>query len=148
LSRVQYPLLRRFQSWCYQVLIRTLFRVLVRDTQTGLKMMRREVALRVLDVALVKRFAFDVELLALARRFGFSRIIEAPVAIDYQFSSTTNLRAVFAVLWDTAAVFYRMRLRHWYDKPHGAGLEALRSGLPAPFPVADLRVPAADRGET
>lgn len=137
LSRVKYPLLRRFQSWCYQLLIRTLFRVSVRDTQTGLKMMRREVALRVLGVALVKRFAFDVELLALARRFGYARILEAPVTIDYQFSTTTNVRAVLSVLWDTAAVFYRMRIRHWYDRPHGAGLQALSNGLPASFALLE-----------
>jgi glycosyltransferase involved in cell wall biosynthesis len=116
LSLVHYPRFRRFQSWCYQRLVHLLFRIRVSDTQTGLKMMRREVAQRVLGLAVVKRFAFDLELIALARRFGFPRIIEAPVIIDYKFSSTTNLRAVFNVLWDTAAIFYRMRIKHWYDR--------------------------------
>jgi glycosyltransferase involved in cell wall biosynthesis len=138
LSKVHYPWLRRFQSWCYQVLIRLLFRVSVRDTQTGLKMLRRDVAMRVLSVALVKRFAFDLELLALARRFGHHRIIEAPVVIDYRFASTTNLRAVFSVLWDTMAIFYRMHLRHWYDRTDSAGLSALQRGLPTAFAQAEL----------
>lgn len=137
LSKVKYPRARRIQSACYQLLIRALFRVSVRDTQTGLKMMRREVAAKVLDVALVKRFAFDLELLAIARRFGYRRIIEAPVLIDYQFSSTTNLKAVFSVLWDTMAIFYRMYLRHWYDKTTSAGLVALQHGLPAALPLPD-----------
>ncbi len=137
LSKVKYPRTRRFQSACYQMLIRLLFRVSVRDTQTGLKMMRREVATKVLDVALVKRFAFDLELLAIARHFGYRRIIEAPVLIDYQFSSTTNLRATFSVLWDTMAIFYRMYLRHWYDKTTSAGLVALQQGLPAALPLPD-----------
>jgi len=130
LSAVQYPLLRRFQSLCYQVLVRRLFRVRVRDTQTGLKMMRSEVAMRVLDVALVKRFAFDLELLALARHFGYQRIIEAPVRIDHSFTSTTNLRAVFWVLWDTAAIFYRLRLRRWYDRATMGGRVVLAATLP------------------
>jgi glycosyltransferase involved in cell wall biosynthesis len=133
LSRVQYPVLRRFQSMCFQLLVRLLFRVRVRDTQTGLKLMRREVAVVVLDAALVKRFAFDVELLALARHFGYARIIEAPVTIDYQFSSTTNLRAVFFVLVDTLAVFYRLRIRRWYDRSANRGRVALHLGLPLLF---------------
>lgn len=130
-SQVQYPWTRRFQSACYQALVRALFSVGVRDTQTGLKVMRREVALAVLDVALVKRFAFDVELLALARHFGFSRIIEAPVTITYRFHSTTDMGAVFRVLWDTAAIFYRLRIRRWYNRPEARGLRALRAGMPA-----------------
>src|SRR5258708_11113795 len=110
LSVVHYPAFRRLQSSCYQLLIRLLFRVRVRDTQTGLKMMRREVAERVLGVALVKRFAFDLELLAIATRLGYWRIIEAPVVIEQPFRSTTNLRAVAHILWATAAIFYRMHL--------------------------------------
>jgi glycosyltransferase involved in cell wall biosynthesis len=130
LSEVQYPRLRRIQSVGYQMLVRMLFRVRVRDTQTGLKMMRRAVALRVLDAALVKRFAFDLELLALARHFGFRRIIEAPVRITYAFASTTNLRAVFWVLLDTLAIWYRLRLRRSYDRGR-VGMTALLAGLPA-----------------
>lgn len=146
LSRVRYPLLRRFQSLCYQMLVRLLFRVRVRDTQTGLKMMRREVAMRTVEVALVKRFAFDLELLALARHFGFTRIIEAPVTIDYQFSSTTNLKAVWFVLLDTFAVFYRLYIRRWYDRQDRGGMIALQRGLPAPLAVHAIEgEPARDR---
>jgi len=132
LSDVHYPPFRRFQSVCYQLLVRLLFRVNLRDTQTGLKVMRREVAERVIQVALVKRFAFDLELVVLAHRFGFRRILEAPVRIEYGFSSTTNLRAVFRVVWDTLAIFYRMRLRHWYDRSTGKGVAALSVALLEP----------------
>jgi alpha-galactosidase len=100
-----------------------LFRVKVHDTQTGLKLMRREVSEDVLRVALVKRFAFDLELLAIADHLGYDRIIEAPVTIDYAFSSTTNLRAVFWVLVDTAAIFYRLHLRRSYSQARSHGRE-------------------------
>ena len=133
LSEVHYPWPRRVQSLTYQLLVRLLFRVKVRDTQTGLKMFRREVAERVVDTALVKRFAFDLELLVLASHFGYRRIIECPVKIEYRFQSTTNPRAVFAVLWDTAAIFYRLNILRWYDRPEAAGLTHLISELPAPF---------------
>ncbi len=133
MSQVHYPWPRRVQSLAYQLLVRLLFRVKVRDTQTGLKMFRREVAERVVDAALVKRFAFDLELLVLARHFGFGRIIEAPVQIDYKFKSTTNPRAVFSVLWDTAAIFYRLHVLHWYDGAEARGLSLLLEELPAPL---------------
>ena len=131
LSLVHYPWPRRLQSLAYQLLVRLLFRVKVRDTQTGLKMFRREVAERVVDAALVKRFAFDLELLVLARHFGYVRIIEAPVQIDYKFQSTTSPRAVFSVLWDTAAIFYRLRIVRWYDGAEARGLSHLIEELPA-----------------
>ena len=133
LSEVQYPWPRRVQSLAYQLLVRLLFRVRVRDTQTGLKMFRREVAERVVDAALVKRFAFDLELLVLAGHFGYRRIVESPVKIQYQFQSTTNLKAVFLILWDTAAIFYRLHLLRWYDRPEAAGLTHLIEELPAPL---------------
>jgi glycosyltransferase involved in cell wall biosynthesis len=134
LSSVHYPVLRRFQSACYQVLVRLLFRIKVRDTQTGLKMLRREVATKVLEVALVKRFAFDLELLVLARHYGFRRVIEAPVNINYSFQSTTNLRAAARVLCDTLAIFYRLRIRHYYDPCRRAPGTMAPAALP-PLPV-------------
>ena len=133
LSEVHYPWLRRVQSIAYQMLVRLLFRVKVRDTQTGLKMFRYEVAQKVVDAALVKRFAFDLELLVLADHFGYRRIVESPVAIDYQFQSTTNLKAVFLVLWDTAAIYYRLHLLHWYDRPEAGGRAHMVEELPAPL---------------
>jgi len=133
LSEVHYPWSRRVQSLAYQLLVRLLFQVRVRDTQTGLKMFRREVAERVVDVALVKRFAFDLELLVLAQHFGYRRIIESPVKIDYEFESTTNLKAVFAVLWDTAAIFYRLHILRWYDRAEPRGRARLLGDLPAPL---------------
>src|SRR5438270_1329560 len=84
-SEVSYPLLRRFQSWVYQVLIRMLFKLKLSDTQTGLKLFRREVLEAVLPYMLVNRWAYDLELFVLARQKGFRRFIEAPVVVDFQF---------------------------------------------------------------
>ena len=59
---------RRVASWCYQQLNRTLFRLDVKDTQVGLKVFSRAVVDDVMPLLLVKRFAFDLELLAVGRR--------------------------------------------------------------------------------
>lgn len=118
LSEVSYPLVRQIYSRVYQILNRLLFRLRVRDTQVGLKMFRREVLEAVLPRVLVKQFAFDLELLVIARHLGFRRIVESPVTMRYGYTSTVGWRSVWQTLWDTLAVFYRLRILHWYDKVH------------------------------
>lgn len=116
-STVSYPRRRRAYSWLYQQLVRILFDLDVRDTQVGMKLFRREVLEEVLPVVLVKRYAFDLEILAVANRFGFARIAEAPIRLHYQFgASGVNWHSIAQSLWDTAAIFYRLRLLRYYDR--------------------------------
>lgn len=116
-SKVDYPFLRRIYSFFYYMLVRTLFGLPVRDTQTGIKLFKRPVLDRVLPRILVKRFAFDLELLANVHHFGY-RIVEAPVSVNFQrVCSRLRLPAVWNVFLDTLAIFYRMRILRYYDRP-------------------------------
>jgi glycosyltransferase involved in cell wall biosynthesis len=116
-SVVHYPRSRRLASWWYQQLNRLLFRLDVRDTQVGLKVFHRRVVDEVLPLLLVKQFAFDLELLAVATALGFGRVKEMPVRLQYRFTgSALGSAAVFRALWDTAAVFYRLRLLRTYQR--------------------------------
>jgi O-antigen/teichoic acid export membrane protein len=115
MSEVVYPPVRRIYSWGYQLLVRVLFRLKVRDTQTGIKLIRREVLADVLPRMLEKRFAFDLELLVVAHRLGYRRVFEAPVHIGKRFSSTISVHAVWKIFTDTLAIFYRLRVLHYYD---------------------------------
>lgn len=115
-SKVHYPGFRRFQSFVYQVLIRIIFNLNVRDTQTGHKLFKREVLADVVPLLAVKQFAFDLELLVVAHHLGYKRVIEAPIRLDYQFRTTIRPRAVYQILWDTAAIFYRLRILRYYDR--------------------------------
>jgi hypothetical protein len=92
-----------------------LFNLNVRDTQTGLKLFRRQVLREALPLLAIKKFAFDLELLVVARQLGYRKIVEAPISLDYQFQSTVNLGAAWRVLWDTAAIFYRLRILRYYQ---------------------------------
>lgn len=118
-SKVRYTWLRRVLSFGYQIIIRILFGLEVRDTQVGLKLYRRVVLEDVFPRLLVKQFAFDIEILAVAFHFGYRRIYEAPVELDFSgASSITNTnfwRVSFWTLWDTVAVFYRLKIRKYYD---------------------------------
>lgn len=115
MSEVTYPLIRRVYSAGYQLLIRTLFGVDVRDTQVGMKVFRREVLEAILPRLMVKRFAFDIELLVAAHEAGYRRVVEVPVTVmHYAFASSVRWSSVMEMLWDTAAVWYRARLRRQY----------------------------------
>lgn len=69
-SKVDYPAIRRVYSWGYYILLLILFRLNVRDTQTGLKLFKAEVLKPVMRQILVKRFAFDIEVLAIINARG------------------------------------------------------------------------------
>jgi len=118
-SKVNYPLLRRAISFLSQIWIKTLFGLYVRDTQVGLKFFRRQVLEDVAPRLLVKRFAFDIEILVVAYHLGYKKIFEVPVELDYNFSasnvSQNLLRAIGRTLWDTMAIFYRLKILHYYD---------------------------------
>lgn len=118
-SKVHYPWQRKILSWGYQQLMRLLFGLNIRDSQVGLKLFRREVLEDVLPRLLVKRFAFDIEMLAVSYSLGYRRIYEAPVELDFSNMSTITSfkvwREIANMFWDTIAVFYRLHILHYYD---------------------------------
>jgi glycosyltransferase involved in cell wall biosynthesis len=132
-SIVDYPGRRRAYSWLYQQLVRVLFGLRVRDTQVGIKLFRHETLKDVLPSTLVKRYAFDLEVLALAHACGYRRIEEGPVTLQYRFSGTSvNWRAIYRALLDTAAIFYRLRIRRSYQLPTVNGASAATAGRGIP----------------
>jgi len=114
-SVVNYPLQRRVISLIYYLLVRILFNLPCHDTQTGLKLFKAEVLKKVFPRILVKKFAFDLEVLVNANHLGY-KIQEAPIALNPQRRyGRIGARAVFTTLWDTLAVFYRMYILKYYD---------------------------------
>lgn len=109
-------LARRLASWGYQAMVRILFPSLpVRDTQVGIKVFRRELLVDVLPRTVEQGFVFDLELLAVARRLGYRRIMAAPVALQRKGASTIKLRTVWTMLADTMALAYRLHVQRRYD---------------------------------
>ena len=124
LSVVYYPLMRRFYSKIYQILIRLLFNVKVSDTNVGCKLFKREVLDEVLPRLVVKTFAFDLELLVVAKHLGFKKIVESPITLNYQFNSTVGYQSIKNILTDTLAILYRKSILHYYDLPEIPALQA------------------------
>lgn len=113
-SQVHYPATRRLLSWGFQHLAQLTLRVGVPDTQVGAKVFRRTVIETALPLLRVKRYAFDLEVLAVAALFGFDRVAQVPIRLEYRFSGTgINLAAVRNMLQDALAITYRVHSR-WY----------------------------------
>lgn len=118
-SKVNYPFERKIMSWGYQILVRVLFGLNIKDTQVGMKLYRRNVLEDVLPRLLVKHFAFDIEILAVAYRMGYRRIYESPIELNFNGSSSITSKnfwkVILSTLWDTLAVFYRLKILKYYD---------------------------------
>ena len=69
---------RKLMAWGWRVLVHRLVLAGIHDTQCGFKMFRRRAARDVLALQRLEGWAFDVEVLYLARRLGYS-IVEVPV---------------------------------------------------------------------
>jgi O-antigen/teichoic acid export membrane protein len=136
-SEVVYPPVRRLYSFGYQQLNRLLFRLNVRDTQTGVKLVRREVLADVLPLMIEKRFAFDLELFVVARHLGYSRFYEVPVHLRERFTSTISLKAVKGMLLDTLGIYYRLHITRFYDTQPDDGLARPAGPLPRPAPARE-----------
>lgn len=118
-SMLKYPMGRKVFSYGYQMMARILFGLKVKDTQVGVKIFKRRVLKKILPKLLVKRYAMDIEMLAVANYFGYTKIFEAPVEIHYRFDDLTHAStfdSIVRMLWDTLAVFYRLRILYYYDK--------------------------------
>ncbi len=116
-SKLNYPPLRRMVSLGYFALVRFLFGLPIHDTQTGIKLFRRQVLEQVFPHLQIEGFAFDLELLVGAHLFGYS-IVEAPVVVDFQTNDSRPLNVVRVSLnmaLDTLRVFYWASFWKWLN---------------------------------
>ena len=114
-SKVDYPWQRKVLSYIVQRVTRLFFGLNVSDTQTGLKVFKRAVLVKVLPRMIVKRWAFDLELLTVANRLGFTRIYESPVEISHNFMSNVGMSSVQNFFIDYLAILYRTYVLRYYD---------------------------------
>jgi len=116
-SRLHYPFNRYLYSRILKIIIWLLFNLSVTDTQVGLKIFQRKVLAKVFPKILVKRFAVDLEILIVANKYGYKKIIEIPVIIKHTSAncSTINYMSTINFMQDLASLFYRNYILHHYD---------------------------------
>ena len=116
-SRVEQrqPIWRQTMGRIFNRIVRLLTRLPYRDTQCGFKVMRREAAAPLFRAARVERFAYDVEILILARKAG---LVVREIPVRWRDAPGSKVHAVkdsLAMLRDVMLVLWRER-RGRYDR--------------------------------
>jgi hypothetical protein len=112
-STYQAPLLRKILSLVYNILVRILLGIRVRDTQTGFKAFKTEYLKLIMKVIIVKRYSWDAEMLAVANLLKL-RIAEVPVYIKQE--KLFRIKDVLRMLLEILGITYRLRIIRWYQK--------------------------------
>ncbi|MCQ2516100.1 MAG: glycosyltransferase [Saccharofermentans sp.] len=117
-SKLDYPPARKFFSWCYFAMLKILFGLSIKDTQTGVKMYKAEYIKKVTPLLRVSGYAFDIEILALCNHEG-AKIDEMPVEIIFRREESFG-RIKFKDIWkmfiDTFGIWWNLRVVRSYFK--------------------------------
>jgi len=113
-SQVKVPISRRILSEVFNGLVRLLTGVPLKDTQSGLKAMKKSAFIDIFPRLAVKRYAFDVELLSVANLYGL-KVVEMPVNI--KLDAKFKPREMWHMFVDLLGIAYRLRIIHWYQRP-------------------------------
>jgi glycosyltransferase involved in cell wall biosynthesis len=105
----RYPLIRRLLSRLFSLATVGLFRLTVTETQTGLKIFRRDVLELVIPQMRIDGYAYDLEMLVRAQRAGF-KLKQTPVELG-PGASTASLRG--SMLWQMARDTARLQWWVW-----------------------------------
>jgi len=111
-SQVEVPFSRRVLSGVFNGLVRFLTGVPLKDTQSGLKAMRKSAFIDIFPRLSVKRYAFDVELLAVANLYGL-KVVEMPIGI--KLDASFKPKEMWHMFLDLLGITYRLRVIHWYQ---------------------------------
>ena len=110
---------RRLLNRIYYSFVNAFLGLPISDTQTGVRLFRRETLKYALERALSKTSAFDLELLTIAAGHG-AKIAEVDMPEQevevLAHRAKPSLRTAKAILNDTFAIFYRARILGYYDK--------------------------------
>jgi glycosyltransferase involved in cell wall biosynthesis len=111
-STLFYPWIRKLYSYIYYILIKIFFGLPIKDTQTGVKLFKKDVLKNIIPNLKTNKYAFDLELLVLAHKYGY-KIAEAPIKLTFgrKYAGRIRSRDIFNILKDTILIFCRLNFR-------------------------------------
>lgn len=106
-SKLEYPLVRRIMSVGYYLVLKLMFRLDIKDTQTGIKLFRAPVVKSLTKDMITDGYAYDIEILAKANKAG-CKIIEMPIELKFKRErkekSRISLKTSLNVFKDTLKI--------------------------------------------
>jgi dolichyl-phosphate beta-glucosyltransferase len=106
--QIHQPLYREAMGRIFNLLVQLIATPSLWDTQCGFKAFKRKAALDIFPLQTIERFGFDVELLYIARKLGYS-ILEAPVRWFDAPGSKVNM------VKDSTRMAFELFLIRWND---------------------------------
>lgn len=106
---------RRFLGFCANILIQAFAVWGIKDTQRGFKLFSKEAADVIFPLQKIERFGFDIEVLVIARKFGFL-IKELPVVWNNPAGSKVTLVSYFQTLNELTRIITNRLLQKY--SPH------------------------------
>ena len=106
-SKLEYPAFRRFLSLGYYIFLKLLFKLKIKDTQTGIKLFQGNILKPICESLSTTGFAFDIEILAKATKKNY-RIIEMPIELhfnrDRAEKSRFSPKVIFKIFKETMSI--------------------------------------------
>lgn len=101
------PLTRVLFSRAFNLLVNLLFRLRIKDTQCGAKIISRSFYQKVRDQMTIKRWAFDVELIWRVVNSG-GKVLEAPIEWENrEGSKSASYKSLFTAITDVFVIKFR-----------------------------------------
>ncbi len=135
-SEVVYPWRRMLLSNVYNRLVRLLFDLDLTDTQLGFKLIHSSVLKDIIDPLLVKRYAFDLEILVVESMRGV-KVAEAPIRLTFSRAGPgrLNFSAAVSVFQETLGIWYRRFVTGYYARVMPP--QSIRDERPIPATTLD-----------
>lgn len=106
-SKLDYPLSRKILSIGYFIILKLLFNLNIKDTQTGIKLFKGSIIKSICKSLTTTGFAFDIEILATAAKKSY-KIIEMPIELKFlrerSEKSRFSLKIIFKIFKDTLKI--------------------------------------------
>jgi glycosyltransferase involved in cell wall biosynthesis len=102
------PLIRRIPSRGFNILVRILLDINIRDTQCGFKVIRSDLMRRAFSNVTITSGAYEIALLYYIKMYG-GKIIEVPVKYTHDKNSKYN---VIGLIIGDGATLFAFRIRH------------------------------------
>lgn len=115
-SKLEYPFARKVFSICYYIMLKVLFGLKIKDTQTGIKLYRSDLIKEIAPKLKTSGFAFDIEILALASAQK-AKIEERPITLEFTRGESfgrIKFKDVLKMFTDTIKIWWNLKITHRY----------------------------------
>ncbi len=120
------PWYRQILGNIFAAIIRVIMPLGVKDTQNGFKLFSRAAADKIFPQQRIYYWAFDVEILALARKFGFT-VKEVPITWINNDKSSMTLKGMIRMLFEVVIIRFNLATGEFFKGKKERGVSKIET---------------------